>query len=98
MASTDYVVLGAGVIGLTTALELKDRYPESKVIVVAKFMPGEKSIEYASPWAGANWMSAVSMIFQFCRWLHVGWRCFGISQNLDRSTTGEVPNRMGWVR
>lgn len=39
--------------GLTTAMLLsKDtRY---SVTVVAKHMPGDYSIEYASPWAGAN--------------------------------------------
>lgn len=59
----DYVILGAGVVGLTTALELKDRYPESEVVIVAKFVPGDRSIEYTSPWAGANWMSAVCFSF-----------------------------------
>lgn len=45
--------------GLTTALELKDRYPNSKLTIVAKFLPGDRSIEYTSPWAGANWVSVV---------------------------------------
>ncbi|KAF4967417.1 hypothetical protein FSARC_5030 [Fusarium sarcochroum] len=47
------VVIGAGVIGLTTALLLsKDR--ANAVTVVAKHMPGDYDIEYASPFAGAN--------------------------------------------
>jgi D-amino-acid oxidase len=37
-------ILGAGVIGLTSS-------------VVAKHFPGDRSIEYTSPWAGANWSS-----------------------------------------
>ena len=48
------VVIGAGVTGLTTAL-LLSRNTDFKVIVAAKHMPGDYDIEYASPWAGANW-------------------------------------------
>jgi len=39
----------AGVVGLTTALVLARK--GYKVTVVAKYMPGDLSIEYASPWA-----------------------------------------------
>lgn len=52
-----FVILGAGVVGLSTALELHDRQPEAKIIVVAKHLPGDRAAEYASPWAGANWLS-----------------------------------------
>jgi len=52
-----YVVLGAGVVGLSTALELRDRRPEAKILIVAKHLPGDRTIEYTSPWAGANWLS-----------------------------------------
>ncbi|KAI9296625.1 nucleotide-binding domain-containing protein [Neoconidiobolus thromboides FSU 785] len=49
------VVLGAGVIGLTTALELlRLGY---KVAVVADHFPGEYHADYTSPWAGAHWRS-----------------------------------------
>ncbi|KAH7080004.1 D-amino-acid oxidase-like protein [Paraphoma chrysanthemicola] len=50
-------ILGAGVIGLSTALVLAETYPSATVTVVAKHLPGDRSIEYASPWAGANWCS-----------------------------------------
>lgn len=53
----EFVVLGAGVIGLSTALTLRDAYPSSAITVVAKHFPGDRSIEYTSPWAGANWAS-----------------------------------------
>lgn len=45
-------------IGLTTAVLLsKDsRY---SVTVIAKHMPGDYDIEYASPWAGANYLPYV---------------------------------------
>ncbi|KAF2787871.1 FAD dependent oxidoreductase [Melanomma pulvis-pyrius CBS 109.77] len=52
-----FVVLGAGVIGLTTALALRAAYSSSSITIVAKHFPGDRSIEYASPWAGANWAS-----------------------------------------
>lgn len=52
-----FVVLGAGVIGLTSALALHDAYPSSTITVVAKHFPGDRAIDYASPWAGANWSS-----------------------------------------
>ncbi|KAF1955199.1 nucleotide-binding domain-containing protein [Byssothecium circinans] len=50
-----FLILGAGVIGLTTALALRSTYPTSKITIVAKHFPGDRSIEYTSPWAGANW-------------------------------------------
>lgn len=43
----------AGVSGLTSAL-LLSRNKANKITVVAKHMPGDYDIEYASPWAGAN--------------------------------------------
>ncbi|MCJ1394567.1 hypothetical protein MMC18_007446 [Xylographa bjoerkii] len=44
----------AGVSGLTTAL-LLSKNPAYKITVAAKYMPGDYDIEYASPWAGANY-------------------------------------------
>ncbi|OOQ83212.1 D-amino-acid oxidase [Penicillium brasilianum] len=49
------VVIGAGVSGLTTAY-LLSQDPENRITVLAKHMPGDYDIEYASPWAGANYM------------------------------------------
>lgn len=50
-----YIVLGAGVLGLTTAAELVSRDPKARIIVVARHLPGDRNKLYASPWAGANW-------------------------------------------
>lgn len=50
-------VLGAGVIGLSTALTLSSAYPNASITVVATHFPGDRSIDYCSPWAGANWSS-----------------------------------------
>ncbi|KAI9713426.1 MAG: hypothetical protein M1820_000808 [Bogoriella megaspora] len=54
MADATITVLGAGVVGLTTALLLA-KNPMYKITVLAKHMPGDYDIEYASPWAGANY-------------------------------------------
>lgn len=51
------IVLGAGVIGLSTAVALSTAYPTATLTIVAKHFPGDRSIAYCSPWAGANWSS-----------------------------------------
>lgn len=51
------VVVGAGVVGLTTALQLKRSDPSLDITVVAHFLPGDDHISYTSPYAGANWHS-----------------------------------------
>ncbi|OCL13599.1 FAD dependent oxidoreductase [Glonium stellatum] len=55
MTTANITVIGAGVVGLTTALVLS-KHANFKVTVVAKHMPGDYDIEYASPWAGANYL------------------------------------------
>ncbi|KAF2435837.1 D-amino-acid oxidase [Tothia fuscella] len=55
MEQKNIVVIGAGVAGLTTAL-LLSKNQQYKIVVAAKHMPGDYDIEYASPWAGANYM------------------------------------------
>jgi glycine/D-amino acid oxidase-like deaminating enzyme len=42
------------VIGLSTALVLS-KHNDLNITVVSKHMPGDYDIEYASPWAGANY-------------------------------------------
>ncbi|ABN65368.2 D-amino acid oxidase [Scheffersomyces stipitis CBS 6054] len=54
------VVVGAGVIGLTTALQLKRANPDYSISIVAHHLPGDLDIEYTSPFAGANWHSFAS--------------------------------------
>ena len=56
----EYIILGAGVIGLTTAIELSTRYPTFHITILAKHLPGDRSVEYCSPWAGANWLSVAT--------------------------------------
>ena len=49
----------AGVAGLTTAF-LLSRNAAYNITVVAKHMPGDYDIEYASPWAGADYLPSVT--------------------------------------
>lgn len=50
------IVLGAGITGLTTALKLKDDpTAQYNITLIASHFPGDESIDYTSPWAGADW-------------------------------------------
>lgn len=49
------VVVGAGVLGLTSALELLQHGYD--VSIIGRTIPGETDAYYASPYAGANWFS-----------------------------------------
>ncbi|KAH7322455.1 hypothetical protein B0I35DRAFT_389355 [Stachybotrys elegans] len=53
-----FLVIGAGVVGLVTALELRARYPEAKIVIAAKYLPGDSAKDYTSAWGGANWFPA----------------------------------------
>ncbi|KAJ5161416.1 D-amino-acid oxidase [Penicillium capsulatum] len=74
MASHNIVVVGAsaGVAGLTTAWILSQ--DSSKVVtVIAKHMPGDYDIEYASPWAGANFMPVGAENTRLAKWEQETW-------------------------
>ncbi|KAJ5945659.1 hypothetical protein N7454_002498 [Penicillium verhagenii] len=50
------VIIGAGVIGLTTALCIQQYLtPTQSVLLVARDFPSDTSVNYASPWAGAHY-------------------------------------------
>jgi len=52
------VVIGAGVVGLTTALKLQER-GGYRVTIIAETLPSDpKNIRYTSPWAGAHHVSS----------------------------------------
>ena len=56
----------AGVIGLQTALTLLEA--GYKVTIIAKHWPGDESIEYCSPWAGAIWRTHASPNTDTSKW------------------------------
>lgn len=55
-----FVVLGAGVIGLTTAIGLRTAFPTAKITLIARHFPGDYHVDYCSPWAGGNWCSSAN--------------------------------------
>ncbi|GAA6064553.1 hypothetical protein JCM10212_005780 [Sporobolomyces blumeae] len=59
MSRPHVVVIGAGVIGLSTAIKLKEA--GYRVSLVARDFPGDpKCIEFTSPWAGAHHVSVAT--------------------------------------
>ncbi|GAA5868311.1 hypothetical protein JCM1840_005631 [Sporobolomyces johnsonii] len=59
MAGAHIVVVGAGVIGLSTAIRLQEA--GYRVDIVARDVPGdEKTIQFTSPWAGAHHVSVAT--------------------------------------
>jgi D-amino-acid oxidase len=56
--AANFVVIGAGVVGLVQALELRARHPHAKITVAGKYLPGDSAPEYTSAWGGANWFPA----------------------------------------
>lgn len=57
----------AGVIGLTNAVFLAEA--GHLVTIIAAHVPGDSSIEYASPWAGAHWRThATPATPEQCAW------------------------------
>ncbi|ODV81587.1 D-aspartate oxidase [Suhomyces tanzawaensis NRRL Y-17324] len=52
---TKYVVVGSGIIGLyTTFCLLQHGVDPYQVTVLAEYLPGDESVNYASPYAGGN--------------------------------------------
>lgn len=52
------LVVGAGVVGLTTAIELYDTLKDSvEITLISKDLPGDAAVFYTSPKAGAHWIS-----------------------------------------
>jgi D-amino-acid oxidase len=51
------IIIGAGVTGLTTALKLNSdpAAAQYRITIIASHLPGDESIDYTSPWAGADW-------------------------------------------
>lgn len=53
MVFQDVIILGAGIVGCATARLLLEK--GFKVTLIAKHLPGDEDIWYASNWAGAIW-------------------------------------------
>ncbi|KAH0341350.1 putative D-amino acid oxidase, partial [Aureobasidium melanogenum] len=87
-----YLILGAGVIGLTTALELSSRFPSSTITIIARFLPGDHHATYTSPWAGANWLSVATDNGRQESWDAITYRKFKeLSQRVKETGVCSMP-------
>ncbi|OAA69531.1 D-amino-acid oxidase [Cordyceps fumosorosea ARSEF 2679] len=80
--STTIVVVGGGVSGLTSAY-LLSKSNGNTVTLVAKHMPGDYDIEYASPVAGANVMpmsSDANSRWERRTWPEFEWLCRNVPE------------------
>jgi len=54
--SGNIIVIGAGIIGLTSALKIQSTLgPKTKITIIAREFPSDESLNYSSPWAGAHY-------------------------------------------
>ncbi|SCV57853.1 related to D-amino-acid oxidase [Fusarium fujikuroi] len=93
--SAFFLVIGAGVVGLTTALELRSRYPEAKIVIAAKYLPGDSAPEYTSAWGGANWFPAATDNGPQQDWEAITYRKFK-SLSSDKPECGIRPMNIRW--
>ena len=89
--TASFVILGAGVIGLTTALELRARFPTAKIVVAAKYLPGDSAPDYTSAWGGANWFPASRDNGKHEEWDTITYRKFQELSSTRREETGVRP-------
>ncbi|PVH94774.1 FAD dependent oxidoreductase [Periconia macrospinosa] len=90
-----FLIIGAGVVGLTTALELRSRHPEARILIVAKYLPGDSAPEYTSAWGGANWFPAATDNGPQQDWEAITYRKFkGLCA--DRPECGIQPMNIRW--
>ena len=47
MITTNYLIIGSGVAGLTFAIKIADRFPDKKVTIVTKSNADESNTKYA---------------------------------------------------
>jgi len=92
MNRTDFLVIGGGVLGLTTALELRRRYPDQRVAVL------EKETSCGQHASGRNsgvlhagfYYSAESLKAKFCREGNAWWRQYCEGHGLRMRRCGKL--------
>ena len=64
------------------------------MIIVAKHLPGDLSLEYTSPWAGANWLSVATDNGRQESWDEVTYKKFGyLADNVPEADVTRMPIR-----
>ncbi|KKY25552.1 putative fad dependent oxidoreductase superfamily [Phaeomoniella chlamydospora] len=78
------VVIGAGVLGLTTANLLVSKYPQKHIVIVAAEFPGDANPtpDYASMWAGAHYRPIPGRSPQLKMERELSWRTFEVMKNV----------------
>ncbi|KAL1861098.1 hypothetical protein Plec18170_001613 [Paecilomyces lecythidis] len=90
-----FLIIGAGVVGLTTALELRARYPSATIIIAARYLPGDTAKDYTSAWGGANWFPAARDNGPQEDWEAITYRMFG-ELSSQRPEAGIQPMPIRW--
>ncbi|MEK9657138.1 MAG: L-2-hydroxyglutarate oxidase [bacterium] len=92
MTKYDYLIVGAGIIGLTIAYELKKKYPDSKIVIL------EKEAEVAMHASGRNsgilhagfYYTDNSLKARFCVQGNAAMKAFCQSQNISIANDGKL--------
>lgn len=92
MKTTDYLIIGGGIVGLTIALELKKRHPQAKISVL------EKEKELAQHGSGRNsgvlhagfYYTADSLKARFTRDGNARWKAFVRERGLRLNECGKL--------
>ncbi|KAJ5624101.1 D-amino-acid oxidase [Penicillium lagena] len=98
MKSDNIVILGAGVIGLDVALVLAEKGLAKHITIVAEHLPGDTSINYTSPWAGANFSAISSSNENALRWDKIGYKYLLrlAAQDGSKAFVQETPSTEYW--
>lgn len=67
------LTVSAGIIGLDVAFTLAEQGYGKSILVVAEHLPGDTSIRYTSPWAGANFSLISGSDKNALRWDQLGY-------------------------
>lgn len=92
MKTTDYLIIGGGIVGLTIALELHKRHPKAKISVL------EKEKEFAQHGSGRNsgvlhagfYYTADSLKARFTRDGNARWKAFVRERRLKLNECGKL--------
>ncbi|KAJ5551400.1 D-amino-acid oxidase [Penicillium sp. DV-2018c] len=74
MKSESIVIIGSGIIGLNVALVLSEKGYGHHTTIIAEHFPGDTSINYTSPWAGANFSAISASDKNALRWDKLGYK------------------------
>ena len=88
MPKSTRVVIGAGVLGLSTATLLQRRLPHSQIIIIAAELPTDPSpsADYASPWAGAHYRPIPRSTRQLHEEAELGMQTARVMKTIARET------------